>query len=526
MPQAFAAYVEWVARGYQQFQSQISTVRRGLSDTIKDADKLNAKTSQAGASAASMGKGYQSAASGAGKALSGAGGSADELGDKTEKAGGKAGKAAGSFQGIHRALMQIERIAAVAFGAISAGVAGTLRLAAPKEWDDFSAAVQIAGVRIGTTFLPIIREATAWVTRIGNYFAHLTNAQRENILHWVKMASGVLLVTLAITRVVSMIQVLRHAVIALGTALGLTPIGAILAAIGAIVALVSIMSALNEEAETSGSIMSGLKDLWASLLDVWETIKEAGRALMPLFELIGNALIGILKGVLVAVGWIIKGIAAVIAWLKPVIDATVAGILKTWDFLVAAFEMWWEIVQEIFSAFGNLLGLTGDQAIDWKGVLSGALNSIKAVVENVFSFFQEAIRLTVKAWIALATMVERGLKFKWVGTFDEIQKRWKEFDDKIAAKQKKREDDAAAREANKKKKQEEGNRFTPEQKIQKPELTGIEDFWRKMQQTTADDPKAKVAQAQLDEQMKTNQKLDEQTELLKGNNNKNVGARQ
>ena len=212
-----------------------------------------------------------------------------------------------------------------------------------------------------------------------------------------------------------------------------------------------------------------------------------------------------LKGVVVSVG---ETLAPVFNWLSGIWEVTSSFMVSLIDILVSAFESFGEIVGGIISGVNDAFKFFG---IDFEAIGSAivtALGMVKDVCKTVFDFFLSMLTMAIKGWIALATMVERGLKFKFAGTMDEIHKRWDEFDKKISGKKEAREDAAAKNEKRKEdkaaaaKKPGDDKRFTPQQKIEKPELTGVIDLWRKAIQTQVDSPEAKLRAAQLEQAQK------------------------
>lgn len=415
-----------LAEGYVQI------VTKGLSNVQKDLDKLKANLDKAT-------------------------GATGQLDDKTDKAGKQAEKASLSFGQIHFALRKVEATAVRAFAVAAGAIAGFLKAAAPREMNELTASVGILAVRIGGIFLPLLKDVIKTINQVSDWFNHLTDAQKDQILHWTKIGLAVALGTVALVRLITIGRVAVVAFKGLSAAMGLIgagPVGWILLAVGAVAALVAAL---------------------ANFGSVKEIFSAAWDAVQPLIEILKD----LATDALASVG-------AAFEALKPLALAFFAELKAEIEFLKPVFKAVFEfgigLIDALIKAF-IALGITIKRSIQEMKELNPAEIAADVATGGLYGAGKKALGF--------------GKSQEGPSLFDEIKEAFNQFDAKKASIKAGGSGDKV-----------ESPRDRPLPPIQKPEFIAFSDIFKRLNTVDNEDPKVKIAQEQLQQSIIGNKHLE------------------
>lgn len=90
------------------------------------------------------------------------------------------------------ALQSVGNFAAGAFGAATAGIMGLVRAADPNGFAMFETKLTVLAMAVGRIFIPIIRDATDWISQLTGWFDRLSGEERQQIRDWARIGLTVL----------------------------------------------------------------------------------------------------------------------------------------------------------------------------------------------------------------------------------------------------------------------------------------------------------------------------------------------
>ncbi|HFI0091132.1 TPA: phage tail protein [Streptococcus suis] len=207
----------------------------------------------------------------------------------------------------------------------------------------------------------------------------------------------------------------------------------------------SVLPALQAGFQTFMSIVSpAIDSVVQSFVSMWNAaqplISILSGALMPVFQILGSFLGGVVKGALEGVGFAFDALKVAIEFLTPVVDFLVQALnfvqpvlstIAEWigvaigmfgnlgtagEGLSAFIKSAWTNIQSAIQAAGNIIGTV----IDWiKLAFSGAGNAVD-VLKNVFSLAWMAIQDAIKVAKGIIDNVISGVKSAFTGFQDVV----------------------------------------------------------------------------------------------------------
>ncbi|MDW8706617.1 phage tail protein [Streptococcus suis] len=207
----------------------------------------------------------------------------------------------------------------------------------------------------------------------------------------------------------------------------------------------SVLPALQAGFQTFMSIVSpAIDSVVQSFVSMWNAaqplISILSDALMPVFQILGSFLGGVVKGALEGVGFAFDALKVAIEFLTPVVDFLVQALnfvqpvlstIAEWigvaigmfgnlgtagEGLSAFIKSAWTNIQSAIQTAGNIIGTV----IDWiKLAFSGAGNAVD-VLKNVFSLAWMAIQDAIKVAKGIIDNVISGVKSAFTGFQDVV----------------------------------------------------------------------------------------------------------
>ncbi|HEL1655048.1 TPA: phage tail protein [Streptococcus suis] len=207
----------------------------------------------------------------------------------------------------------------------------------------------------------------------------------------------------------------------------------------------SVLPALQAGFQTFMSIVSpAIDSVVQSFVSMWNAaqplISILSGALMPVFQILGSFLGGVVKGALEGVGFAFDALKVAIEFLTPVVDFLVQALnfvqpvlstIAEWigvaigmfgnlgtagEGLSAFIKSAWTNIQSAIQTAGNIIGTV----IDWiKLAFSGAGNAVD-VLKNVFSLAWMAIQDAIKVAKGIIDNVLSGVKSAFTGFQDVV----------------------------------------------------------------------------------------------------------
>ncbi|MEG3304193.1 phage tail protein [Streptococcus suis] len=207
----------------------------------------------------------------------------------------------------------------------------------------------------------------------------------------------------------------------------------------------AILPALQAGFQTFMSIVSpAIDSVVQSFVSMWNAaqplISILSGALMPVFQILGSFLGGVVKGALEGVGFAFDALKVAIEFLTPVVDFLVQALnfvqpvlstIAEWigvaigmfgnlgtagEGLSAFIKSAWTNIQSAIQTAGNIIGTV----IDWiKLAFSGAGNAV-GVLKNVFSLAWMSIQDAIKVAKGIIDNVISGVKSAFTGFQDVV----------------------------------------------------------------------------------------------------------
>jgi hypothetical protein len=275
------------------------------------------------------------------------------------------------LQTIHSGMAAIGSASSKGFALATGSITGFLKAADPVRFEIFTQKIQILSMYIGLSFIPILDRAIKWLDKVINYFKHLTDEQREQILHWTELAVKVLAAGVALGVIATVLPTLITLVKGLAIALKLLTSGPVGALIVGVVALALAFNKLGGSMSVFGRIGDAIKNVFEKIGSVLSTVfapvfsffGKIWDAIKPIFETIGNTASDLVTTVTPYFTTLWELVKALIAPLQGVASA----------------------VGDVLQAFGGLVGSGLKMAVNLFGLLLTTLAEIVNVVLQAFS---------------------------------------------------------------------------------------------------------------------------------------------
>ena len=331
---------------------------------------------------------------------------------------------------VNNSISQVGGVAARAFAGLSGSIAATVRLADPLGWLNFTTAIQSVTIQIGRIFIPLLHQVTGYLAQLDRFLRNMTDAQREQILTWVKTAvvvSGAVLAFTQLFGIVSSGFTVMSGFVGILTALGVSgPVGWVIALTAALVGLAAVV------ASTSGGfsgIFAGLRPALAGLLSAFQS---AFNSLKEPIALVMNFIAGGIGTAIQTVTPFILGVASLIAntvgqlssIVTPLLNTifgsatsnfsrvsaaiqttlgAVLGVLQTW--IGNVVKLWQAVAPELGGIFKTLFDIWGDYATSVQGNLASLMTPLKTFIGLVYDVVVPiakvaftAVRMYLEAW--------------------------------------------------------------------------------------------------------------------------------
>jgi phage-related protein len=445
-----AAFIEVATKGLAKVQSDLNKLKEHLDKAAKGGEGLDAATEKGGKSAVKAESAYK------------------KLGDTINNIGSIATK--------------------VFFGGIAA-VGGFVRMADPRGFDNLTVALASVSIQLGRFFVPLLREVTGWIQKLANWLKGLSDQQRAQILHWVKIALVVAGVLAILPKLIAAFRLVMTVIRAVGATLTFAT-GGLSLLVGLIAVAIAALAEMFASGETGGGgmfgpIIAGLKALWDVVVRVFTQIAAfvGGiiQRLVPVFEGIVAALEPVFSVIMSAVAVVVDLLAPAFSVLGAIIETVIAVLGGIVEIILAVvtpvFRLLAAILKPIIWVLGKILG--------------PAFEFLGTVIKMVANFFIKIINAIISAMNAV---------LEYVPGTDYIGGR---RDYQIA------EIGAEAPKAEKKEEKKDSNEFRGEVRQKAPELVGIAELWKKLQTAQSEDVQSRVARETLEESRNQGRTLDQ-----------------
>jgi phage-related protein len=343
-------------------------------------------------------------------------------------------------------------------------------------------------------------------------------------------------------------------------------IKAVAPVVDAIRPLVSVfMKLVNEVVSTLAPLISkvapiliAVGNLITAQITMWT---GAFKALVPAIKPIMSAFTAILDSVLPLVESVIDTLTQVLESLTPVvavvftaISQSVATGVNVFKALLATAQPAIDLIIDLVNMLGDVFATTfesvsvlfdglmvdmGDLSAIWEGVvetIKSTVAGLKPLFETVFSAITFTITSVIKTLIYLSTLLKEISKGNFSGAVSSAADAVNEFDrrldEKQAAREGRKKDRTASTEETtttpekpqqpEKPKPETDNRHAG-QLLQKVELIGFADMWKKAMQATIETPESKMQQEVINTQKEGNQDRKRMVKLLEEIKDKDEG---
>ncbi len=253
-----------------------------------------------------------------------------------------------------------------------------------------------------------------------------------------------------------------------------------------------------------------LKALMPSFKELLQVVVEAFAGIMPVvknvvevigevLKTLGPILVPLVKMIAQATVMIVKAFSAMLAIVTPILEAMSAAMVdfgdifaEIWGALTPLVEAFSEILTELQPLFDEVIA----------GIVA-ALKFLRPVFEAVFNSMRLVVLTLAKALVYVATLIKEISKGNIKGSVDAAKQAAEEMEERVNDKKKKRDSGKRSwfedvmsgkfgkeEEKPKPKTKEKPGRHSG-QLMQKVELIGIADLWRKAMQSTGETPEQK-----------------------------------
>lgn len=351
-------------------------------------------------------------------------------------------------------LLTIGSASSRGFAVATGGIAGFLKAADPVRFTVFTQKLEILGIYIGLTFIPLLQSAIDWLDRLIGFFKGLTDEQREQILHWTKVGLAVLAagtalgtVALVLPKIIGLIKALAVAVSILTSSTGVGLVLALAAAAFGVFQLLkatgkldpllaSLEKAFGGFTEAVASVFGKLAAVVAPLLETVvgvasDLFSRLVEAVVPVVEQVVATVGEMLSQLLPVVVPFLKALGKLLASLIPPLVQIGAAVLKLYvlwygtlfklflalvqavlpalvriiQAVTRVVEALTPVVTELVEVFAEVATLVADLAGEVLTVLADILAEIVGILADLFVAFWDAFGDDIIATIRLVADV-------------------------------------------------------------------------------------------------------------------------
>lgn len=401
-----------------------------------------------------------------------------------------AAKMTETAKALSETFTKVGAVASKAFMGGTAAITGFVRLASPRGFDDLTVALATVGIQLGTIFVPLLRQATAFINAFADRLRALTPEQKTQILHWVETGLAIAGVLMIVPRIIAGINLVRGAMLAFGASSAVAT-GGITLLLGAAAAALPYLIQLFQ-----GGGIEGLGGAFAgageALTKLWNMAKGVFDRITPIVERIVGVVGAIVEPV---ISIFTRGLDMLGPVLNGVIDTfgTVADLAGTllvpiFHLLGVVIETAMAIVSPLFEAFGlsmsNVSQIIRDYVKPAFQMIGSAIEATATAMKNAVNSFIDVMNALIRFYNTSILFVANRLI---TGQLHEVRRVG--------------ERPAPAPGAGGRAEDHHGD-----VRIQS-QLVGIADLWKRTQTAAVDDPQTRVLREQLAASMVTNQEL-------------------
>jgi phage-related protein len=377
---------------------------------------------------------------------------------------------------------KIGAVATKAFMGSAAAITGFVRLASPRGFDDLTVALATVGIQLGTIFVPLLRAATTVVNQFANYLKGLTDAQKDQILHWAKIGLAIAGVLMIVPRIIAGINLVRGAMLSFGASSAVAT-GGISLLIGAAAMAIPYLVQLFRGGGGANGLGGAFAAAGAALERLWNFAKSVFERISPIVERIVGVVGAIVEPV---ISIFMRGLDALEPVINGVIDifGEVAGLAG--EILVPVFHLLGTVIegalallQPIFQAFGLSMTSVSQVIRDY---VRPAFHAIGQAIEAVVTAMKNSVNSLIDVMNGLIRWYNSSIftapSRLVTGNISEVRRVG--------------EQTGALRS---------GRTLPPQDHHgdvrQAVQLIGIAELWKKAQTSQVDDPQTRIAREQL-----------------------------
>ena len=286
-----------------------------------------------------------------------------------------------SIGSIHTSLKQVEtgaaavgRVASYAFATAGLAAYGFAKagLSASSAGQVLSFEMERLSRTIAGLFGPEIRALINYLNQVHNWFAQLTDKQRENIAMWVKAAAAGLAVAIILPRVIGFVALLVNGLRAATVAFAMlnASTGGALVFLGGLITVLAGMGAASTVAEGGLSALVGsfqqlfaiAQEMFGRIVTAMQPLLDVGQrlfaALGPLLAALGNLFVRLVETIAPVVAVIGEALIPAVQFLTVVVGALaemISMVDAKWLAAIATFLAVIAIVPRIITAITSLI---------------------------------------------------------------------------------------------------------------------------------------------------------------------------
>lgn len=346
-------------------------------------------------------------------ALSGFGAAASSVGNFLGKLNGETLSAFGSkikevATAASNSINQVGSVATRGFAILTGGIGAAVRMADPVGWLYFTAAIQGVSIQIGRIFVPLLRQVTRYLIDLEHVLRSLTDAQRESILKWAKIALVVLGSVMAFSQLFGMLSSgfsIMSGFVTVLTALGASgPVGWIIAIAGAIAALIAVVAIASGG---MGGLFSGIRPALDALLNAFQTCFAAIQPIIQqgmqfMTAAINIGLRTIIPFITQFVGLLASTIGRLAGILQPIISAVLGSLLALYQQVQPVIQ---SILTGLMGLFQAVFGVMTRMYAAVAPIIGSILQAIIPLFGQIYTFFYGLIARLLPIISTLVTAI-------------------------------------------------------------------------------------------------------------------------
>jgi hypothetical protein len=295
------------------------------------------------------------------------------------------------------------------FSVGTSAIIGFLKAADPTRFAIFQAKLGALSIHIGTIFIPLLIDAISWLDKVNEFFASLTDEQKESILFWTKVGLAIAAVGTAIGGIIlvgnKLISFMKGLSVIIGLLEAETGIGLVLAFAGIAFAIFEMVGGFEALKPIIADISKSFGGLGDGLAPIKEALAGLAAKFVDVFSKIVNAIKPLIAKLVATFSTFVEAVIPIVSEVATVFSGLVSDLVPIIGEMISQFAKLGESLIPIFTNLFKTFMEVGKQIINTVVAMLPSIAQLIALFIKVSAVYQSTIAVMLAMLVAMLLRV-------------------------------------------------------------------------------------------------------------------------